>query len=143
MPSLTLDWLHVIILLGAIQGLFLAVALASKRRNRTANRLLAAAMLACCAHHVVDLRRPVARQRDRHQVQPGGVQRVQENSGVAGQAPSVVAVEYLRDAVAVLLHDPEISDLMLVFGEHRIALDVRGYVGISLFGRTTTWKRVG
>lgn len=46
MPSLTLDWLHVIILLGAIQGLFLAVALASKRRNRTANRLLAAAMLA-------------------------------------------------------------------------------------------------
>ena len=28
MPSLTLDWLHVIILLGAIQGVFLTVALA-------------------------------------------------------------------------------------------------------------------
>ena len=45
MPSLTLDWLHVIILLGAIQGVFLTVALATKRRNRTANQLLAAAML--------------------------------------------------------------------------------------------------
>jgi AraC-like DNA-binding protein len=42
----TLDWLHVIILLGAVQGVLLAVALAAKRRNRTANRLLAAAMLA-------------------------------------------------------------------------------------------------
>jgi len=41
--SLTLDWLHVIVLLGAIQGVFLAGALASKRRNRTANRLLGAA----------------------------------------------------------------------------------------------------
>ena len=44
--SLTLDGFHLIILLGAIQGMFLAVALASKRRNRTANRLLAAVMLA-------------------------------------------------------------------------------------------------
>ena len=43
---MTLDWLHVIILLGAIQGVFLTVALAARRRNRTANRLLAAAMLA-------------------------------------------------------------------------------------------------
>jgi hypothetical protein len=43
MASLTLDWLHVIVLLGAIQGVFLAGALASKRRNRTANRLLGAA----------------------------------------------------------------------------------------------------
>ena len=46
MPRLTLDWLHIIILLGAIQGVFLTVALVSKRRNRTANRLLAAAMVA-------------------------------------------------------------------------------------------------
>ncbi len=46
MASLTLGWLHVIILLGAVQGLFLTVALAAKRRNRTANRILAAAMFA-------------------------------------------------------------------------------------------------
>ena len=46
MASLTLDWLHIIALLGAIQGVFLAGALATKRRNRTANRLLAATMLA-------------------------------------------------------------------------------------------------
>ena len=46
MPRLTLDWLHLIILLGAIQGVFLTIALGTKRRNRTANRLLAAAMLA-------------------------------------------------------------------------------------------------
>jgi len=45
MASLTLDWLHVIALLGAIQGVFLAGVLATKRSNRTANRLLAAAML--------------------------------------------------------------------------------------------------
>lgn len=45
MTSLTLDWLHVIVLLGAIQGVFLAGALATKKNNRTANRLLAAAML--------------------------------------------------------------------------------------------------
>jgi AraC-like DNA-binding protein len=44
--SLTLDWLHLVILLGAVQGVFLAVALASKKRNRTANGLLAATMLA-------------------------------------------------------------------------------------------------
>jgi AraC-like DNA-binding protein len=43
---LNLDWLHLIILLGAVQGLFLTVALAARRRNRTANRVLAAAMLA-------------------------------------------------------------------------------------------------
>jgi AraC-like DNA-binding protein len=46
MASLTLDWLHVIVLLGAIQGVFLAGVLATKRRNRTANRLLAAATFA-------------------------------------------------------------------------------------------------
>jgi len=46
MDRLTLDWLHVIALLGTVQGLFLAGALAITRRNRTANRLLAAAMLA-------------------------------------------------------------------------------------------------
>jgi len=46
MASLTLDWLHIIALLGAIQGVFLAGVLATKRTNRTANRLLAAAMFA-------------------------------------------------------------------------------------------------
>jgi len=46
MARLTLDWLHVIALLGAIQGVFLAGALVAKRSNRTANRLLAATMLA-------------------------------------------------------------------------------------------------
>jgi hypothetical protein len=45
MASLTLDGLHIIALLGAIQGVFLAGVLATKRRNRTANRLLAALML--------------------------------------------------------------------------------------------------
>lgn len=45
MPSLTLDWLHLIALLGAVQGVFLAGALATKRRNRTANRLLAGLMV--------------------------------------------------------------------------------------------------
>ena len=44
MAGLTLDWLHFVILLGAVQGVFLTMALASKRSNRTANRLLAAAM---------------------------------------------------------------------------------------------------
>ena len=43
---MTLDWRHIVILLGAIQGVFLTLALAAKRRNRTANRLLATAMVA-------------------------------------------------------------------------------------------------
>jgi AraC-like DNA-binding protein len=46
MSRLTVGWLSLIALLGAIQGLFLAGALATKRRNRTANRLLAATMIA-------------------------------------------------------------------------------------------------
>jgi AraC-like DNA-binding protein len=46
MGRLTLDWLHVIALLGAIQGVFLAGVLATKRSNRTPNRLLAATMVA-------------------------------------------------------------------------------------------------
>ena len=46
MASLTLDWIHVIALLGAVQGVFLAAVLATKRSNRTANRLLAATMVA-------------------------------------------------------------------------------------------------
>src|SRR5512143_866738 len=50
MPSLTLDWLHVIALLGAIQGVFLAGVLVTRRSNRTANRLLAAAMFAFSIH---------------------------------------------------------------------------------------------
>jgi AraC-like DNA-binding protein/uncharacterized membrane protein YfcA len=46
MARLTLDWIHLVILLGALQGVLLTVALATKRSNRTANRLLAAVMLA-------------------------------------------------------------------------------------------------
>jgi len=46
MANLALDWLHIVVLLGAVQGLFLTGALATKRRNRTANRLLSAATLA-------------------------------------------------------------------------------------------------
>jgi AraC-like DNA-binding protein len=46
MPPLTIDWLTTLVLLGAVQGFVLAVALATHRRNRTANRLLAVAVCA-------------------------------------------------------------------------------------------------
>ncbi len=46
MNAITLDWLHIIALLGAVQGLILTGVLTAQRRNRTANRVLAAAMLA-------------------------------------------------------------------------------------------------
>jgi AraC-like DNA-binding protein len=61
MPRLTLDWLHIIVLLGAVQGVFLTVALATKQRNRTANRVLAVAMfsfslgLASSVYHAAGL----------------------------------------------------------------------------------------
>ena len=42
MPSVALDWLHIIALLGAIQGIFLAGVLITKKQNQTANRVLAA-----------------------------------------------------------------------------------------------------
>jgi AraC-like DNA-binding protein len=45
MASVPIGWLQVIALLGAIQGVFLAAVLATKRTNRSANRLLAATML--------------------------------------------------------------------------------------------------
>lgn len=48
--SLTLDWLHVVALLGAVQGFFLAGVLATQRRNRTANRILAVAIFAFSIH---------------------------------------------------------------------------------------------
>jgi AraC-like DNA-binding protein len=44
--TITLDWLHVVALLGAVQGLILSGVLAARRRNRTANRILAVAMVA-------------------------------------------------------------------------------------------------
>ena len=44
--SITLNWLYTIALLGGIQGLFLAGVLAVRQRNRTANRILAVAMVA-------------------------------------------------------------------------------------------------
>jgi len=47
---LTLDWLQVVALLGAIQGFFLAGALATQRRNRAANRILAVAVFAFSIH---------------------------------------------------------------------------------------------
>jgi len=46
MARLSLSWLQLVDLLGAIQGLVLAGALVTKRSNRTANRLLAATMVA-------------------------------------------------------------------------------------------------
>jgi AraC-like DNA-binding protein len=46
MARLSLDWLQLVALLGAIQGVFLTVALAAKRSNRTANRVLAVTMFA-------------------------------------------------------------------------------------------------
>ena len=46
MATITLDWLHIVALLGALQGLFLTGVLWVRRRNRTANRVLAATMLA-------------------------------------------------------------------------------------------------
>jgi len=55
MARLTLSWLQVINLLGAIQGLVLAGALVSKRSNRTANRLLAATMVAFSIYLATDV----------------------------------------------------------------------------------------
>jgi AraC-like DNA-binding protein len=46
MATITLDWLHIVALLGAVQGLILAGVLAVRRRNRTANRILAVAICA-------------------------------------------------------------------------------------------------
>src|SRR5512146_505906 len=44
MASLTLGWVQLAAVVGALQGLVLTVALAAQRSNRTANRLLAALM---------------------------------------------------------------------------------------------------
>jgi len=46
MASLTLDWIQLAAVVGALQGLFLAGALVAQRNNRTANRLLAALVTA-------------------------------------------------------------------------------------------------
>jgi len=46
MQSITLNWLNVVALLGAVQGFFLAGVLATQRRNRVPNRLLAVAVFA-------------------------------------------------------------------------------------------------
>lgn len=45
MPQVTLDWLHTLALLGAIQGFLLAFVLVTRRANHTANRLLGTAMV--------------------------------------------------------------------------------------------------
>lgn len=50
MTPIALDWLHLAALLGAIQGVFLALVLATQRRNQTANRLLAVVMMAFSLH---------------------------------------------------------------------------------------------
>ena len=46
MASLTLDWIQLVAVVGAVQGLFLAGTLVAQRNNRTANRLLAALVAA-------------------------------------------------------------------------------------------------
>ena len=46
MASLTLDWIQLAAVVGALQGLFLAGTLVAQRNNRTANRLLAALVTA-------------------------------------------------------------------------------------------------
>lgn len=46
MASLTLDWIQLAAIVGALQGLFLTGVLIAQRSNRTANRLLAALMAA-------------------------------------------------------------------------------------------------
>jgi hypothetical protein len=46
MPELSLDWVQVVALLGALQGLLLTAVLVTRRLNRTANRILAALVLA-------------------------------------------------------------------------------------------------
>jgi len=46
MATITLDWFHLLMLLAALQGLILAGVLALRQRNRTANRILAVAILA-------------------------------------------------------------------------------------------------
>jgi len=51
-PTITIDWLHIVALLGALQGVLLAGVLAAYRSNRTANRLLAALMFASTIHLV-------------------------------------------------------------------------------------------
>ena len=45
MATLTLDWVQLAAIVGALQGLFLTAVLAAQRANRTANRLLAALTL--------------------------------------------------------------------------------------------------
>ncbi len=47
---MTVDWLHLIALLGAVQGVLLAAVLAFRRKNRTANRLLAILVLTFSIH---------------------------------------------------------------------------------------------
>jgi hypothetical protein len=46
MPPITVDWIHIAALVGALQGFLLAGVLAAHRGNRTANRLLAILMIA-------------------------------------------------------------------------------------------------
>jgi AraC-like DNA-binding protein len=46
MASLTLDWIQLAAVVGALQGLFLAGTLVAQRNNKTANRLLAALVAA-------------------------------------------------------------------------------------------------
>lgn len=51
----TLDWIEVLSLLGAVQGALLAAVLAARRRNRTANRVLAALMLSFTIYLLQDV----------------------------------------------------------------------------------------
>ncbi|UCD24145.1 MAG: hypothetical protein JSW51_14145, partial [Gemmatimonadota bacterium] len=63
MQSFTLSGLNIVALLGAVQGFFLAGVLATQRRNRTANRLLAVLVFAfslqmiTVVYHALELER--------------------------------------------------------------------------------------
>lgn len=50
MASITLDWIQLAAAVGALQGLLLTGVLVAQRRNRTANRLLAALMVSFTAY---------------------------------------------------------------------------------------------
>jgi hypothetical protein len=47
MSTITLDWLHIVTLLGAVQGFILAGVLAVRQRNRTANRRRGSPFITC------------------------------------------------------------------------------------------------
>src|SRR5688500_6845361 len=53
--QLTIDWIQLAELVGAVQGFLLAAVLIAHRTNGTANRLLAALMVACTVSLLSDV----------------------------------------------------------------------------------------